>query len=98
MKVIGTIVAVVLFLAGIIIYQLVMFGRIIHKNCQQPFTMNRHINFIVFYPFFMLMFVVFFAVGGSMPYSLEGAWVLYGYSFINIYMFLLQLLYYTPSE
>lgn len=60
--------------------------------------MGRHINFVTYYPFFMIIFVIFFAVGGSMPYSMEGAWVLYGYSFVNIYIFILQYLYYTPAE
>lgn len=33
-----------------------------------------------------------------MPYSYEGTWVLYGYSFMNMFIFLMQYLYYTPAE
>lgn len=32
-----------------------------------------------------------------MPYSYEAAWILYGYSFMNLFVYILQILYYTPA-
>lgn len=98
MQVIGSIIAIVIILGGIIVYQIFMFVKIVRRGCENGFGLNRHMNFVVYYPFFVCMFVVLFAAGSLMPFSLEGTWVLYGYSFINVYVFLLQYLYYTPSS
>lgn len=100
MKVVPTIVLIALLLAGIVIYQIVMLAFIIRKHCCQPGNqiLWRHKNYITIYPFFLLMFVIFFIAGGSMPYNYSGVWILYGYSFINIFVFVLQYLYYTPAD
>lgn len=59
---------------------------------------QRHRNYLAFFPFFFIMFLIFFAFGGAMPYSYEGAWILYGYSFMNIFVYVLAYLYYTPTR
>lgn len=33
-----------------------------------------------------------------MPYNLSGYWILYGYSFINLFVWTLQYLYYVPFD
>lgn len=97
MKVIPTIVVVAVVLAVAMIYQLVMFVMVLYRQCCQENTMRqRHRSYLSFYPFFVVMFIIFFAAGGAMPYSYDGAWILYGYSFMNIFVYILQYLYYTP--
>lgn len=44
-----------------------------------------------------MIFIIFFAFGGAMPYNYEAVWILYGYSFMNLFVYILQFLYYTPA-
>lgn len=52
---------------------------------------------MVGFPFFGFMFGVLFVGGAALPYGYEGVWVLYGFGFVNVYVWMLQYLYYTPS-
>ena len=102
MKAIPTIVFVAIFLTVASVYQIVMFIRIIKKYCcskgdDSEQLLWRHKNYLTYYPFFFIIFLLFFGFGGAMPYNYEGAWILYGYSFLNIFIFILQFLYYVPS-
>lgn len=44
------------------------------------------------------MYISFFIAGAAMTFSYDAMWILYGYSFMNLYMYILQYLYYTPTE
>jgi hypothetical protein len=58
----------------------------------------RHNSYLSIYPFILLIFIIFFGFGGAMPYNLSGYWILYGYSFINLFVWTLQYLYYVPFD
>lgn len=101
MKAIPTVIIVSILVGFCVIYQIVMFVRILVKyfcGKTDESLPERHKKYLTFYPVFLISFIVFFAGCGWMPYNYEGAWILYGYSFLNIFMFLLQFLYYTSSD
>ena len=55
-------------------------------------------QFIKMLPAFLILFIASVIGLGFTPYSYSAEWILYGYSFLNIHMYLLQYLYYTPKE
>lgn len=94
----GMMVATAIILALGIAYVVVQFIRVIVKNCQQPGTlMWRHIQFVKMLPVFMILLFVGVVSLGFFPYSYSAQWILYGYSFMNFQMLLLEYLYYTPK-
>ena len=60
--------------------------------------MWRHSQYIKLLPVFVILFTICVLAGGFLPYYYDPIWILYGYSFCNIWMFLMQYLYYTPES
>ena len=81
------------------IYIAVMYILVICDMCRHPGAiMWRHNQFIRLLPVFVVFFVMSTMTGGFVPYSYQTIFILYGYSYMNIQVFLLQYLYYTPKE
>lgn len=96
---IAVIVIVVIMLIVLGLYIIINFLIIVCKHCQNPgVIMWRHMQFLKMLPAFVILFLASTIGLGFTPYSYSAEWILYGYSFLNIHMYLLQYLYYTPKE
>lgn len=95
-NVLPTIIVNAVLLTALALYIISLFTLIIQKNCCKGGVLPwRHKNYLSVFPFFFVIFIVFFMYGGPMPYSYEGNWILFAYCFTNLFIFVMQYLYYT---
>ena len=91
-----SIVVFVIFLIGIL-YILIEFVIIVWRTCKKKqHLMHRYKQFLRYLLIFILFYVMCTAAGGTRPYSQRSYFILYGYCFLNLQIFLLQYLFYTP--
>lgn len=93
------VVVLAVFLLGFVIHQLVMLILIVIKGCKEekPYLW-RHVNYLVTYPLFVVMYLVFLFIGGPRLFYYNRFIALYGYCFLNLYVCLLQFMFYTPWD